>query len=134
MSLQLSPYLVFNGQTAEALEFYKSVFGGETQLMPFGAMGDSGEFPPDAIMHGQLTTEAGWTMMASDSTKPGDEVVRGGSTLCVWGEDLETATAQFDRLAEGGNVTTPLAKQVWGDTYGDLTDKFGIEWGFNIGA
>lgn len=134
MSNNLSPYLVFNGQTREALEFYREVFGGETRFMAFGDMGDPGEFPADGIMHGQLTTEAGWTIMAADSTKPGDEVVRGGSTLCVWGDDLDTLTAQFEKLSDGATVRTPLAKQMWGDTYGDLLDKFGIEWGFNIGA
>ena len=132
MSNNLSPYLVFSGETREALEFYRSVFGGKVEIMPFGAMGDSGDFPADAAMHGQLDTEAGWTIMAADSTKPGDAVVRGGSTMCVWGDELETLSQQFDKLAEGGTVTTALAKQTWGDTYGDLTDRFGIAWGFNI--
>ncbi|WP_153502570.1 VOC family protein [Cumulibacter manganitolerans] len=133
MAINFSAYLAFSGETPEALEFYKSVFGGTVDLNKFGEMGAGAGFDPDAIMHGQLTTDAGWTLMAADSTKPGDELVRGGSTLTLWGDEHETMEQQFKKLAEGGTIGTPLEKQMWGAVYGDLTDKFGITWSFNIG-
>lgn len=133
MTINVSPSLVFNGQAREAFEFYRSVFGGELSLNEFGPMGQEAGFPPDAIMHAQLVTAAGWSLMGDDSTKPGDEVVRGGSTIMVWGDDQATLEQQFAKLADGGTVGTQLEKQFWGDTYGDLTDKYGIGWGFNIG-
>lgn len=134
MSIHLSPYLVFSGESREALEFYKSVFGGELQMITFGSMGDPGEFPAEALMHGQLNTDAGWSLMAADSTKPDDEVVRGGSSLCVWGDNEQEMARQFEALSVGGTVSTPLVRQPWGDIYGELTDRFGISWGFNIGS
>lgn len=136
MSNNLSPYVVFNGQAREALEFWQSVLGGDVRIMTFGDMGapaeQLGDMPADFVMHGQLTTTAGWTIMAADSTKPGDEVVRGGMNLCVWGSDEETLARQFEAMSSGGTVNMPLEKQMWGARYGDLTDKFGISWGFNI--
>ena len=133
MAINFSAYLAFSGETPEALDFYKSVFGGTVELSKFGEMGTQAGFDADAIMHGQLTTDAGWTLMAADSTKPGDELLRGGTTLTVWGTDAETMTTQFNKLAEGGQIGTALEKQMWGAVYGDLTDKYGINWAFNIG-
>lgn len=127
----LSPYLVFNGNAREALDFYAEVFGGSPRVNTYSEFGIT-DMPAENLMHGQLTVTDGWTIMAADSTRPGDEVVRGGSTLCIWGEDVEGARAQFDRLAEGGTVNQPLEMQPWGDMYGDLTDRFGITWGFNV--
>lgn len=132
MSSTLSPYLVFNGQTREVLAFYASIFGGTPQFTTAAELGAPPDWPADAVMHGALTTDAGWTIMAADSTKPGDEVVRGGMNLTVWGDD-DAMRDQFERLAEGGTVNMPLAEQPWGAEYCDLTDKFGIGWGFNIG-
>ena len=132
MTIQVSPTLVFNGQAREAFEFYQSVFGGELSLNEFGPMGEESGFPPEAIMHAQLVTDAGWSLMGDDSTLPGDDVVRGGSSIMVWGEDQADIEQQFAKLSEGGTVNTPLEKQFWGDVYGDLKDKFGIQWGFNI--
>lgn len=132
MPSNVSPSIVFNGQARQAFEFYQSVFGGELSLNEFGPMGEEGGFPADALMHVMLTTDAGWSLMGDDSTLPGDEVVRGGSTIMVWGDDEPALSAQFAMLAEGGTIDNPLEKQFWGDTYGDLVDKFGIRWGFNI--
>lgn len=132
MTSQVSPSLVFNGQAREAFDFYKSVFGGELSLNEFGPMAEESGFPAEAIMHAQLVTEAGWSLMGDDSTLPGDEVVRGGSTIMVWGDDQATLEQQFAKLAESGTIGQPLEKQFWGDVYGDVTDRYGIQWGFNI--
>ena len=134
MAINFSAYLAFSGETPEALAFYKSVFGGTVDLNEFGEMGTQAGFDATAIMHGQLTTDAGWTLMAADSTKPGDELLRGGTTLTVWGDDKAAMEKQFAALAEGGTIGTPLDMQMWGAMYGDLTDKYGISWAFNIQA
>ncbi len=83
------------------------------------------------IVHANLKNEA-VTLMASDGMinqppKFGDNV-----SMSIQGQDREKLTEIFNKLAEGGKVNMPLAKQFWGDTYGMLTDKFGIHWMINI--
>lgn len=131
---KLSAYLQFNGQAREALEFYASVLGGTPRMVTFAEAGVEGLGDPQALMHGQLEIETGDVIMAADSTRPQDEVVRGGMNHILWGSDEATLRRWFDGLAEGGTVSTPMEQQMWGDVYGDLTDRFGVNWGFNVGS
>jgi PhnB protein len=134
MSLSLAPYLNFpQGVTREAMTFYQSVFGGKLDISTFGDYGMEG-MPADGVMHAQLAAE-GFVLMASDAM-PGSEDQWGGTRiyLSFFGDDLEKLTAWFNGLAEGGSVGQPLEKMVWGDTYGVLKDKFGLEWMVNISA
>lgn len=129
MTLTLAPYLNFPGNTREAMGFYQTVFGGELTISTFGEYGME---PSDGTMHAQLTLES-LVLMASDAM-PGAEDTWGGTRvyLALVGDDLEAATAWFDALAEGGSIGMPLEKQMWGDMYGILKDKYGLEWMFNI--
>jgi PhnB protein len=131
MGVTLNPYLHFDGTATEALAFYADVFGGATNVMTFGSMGMEG---PDAgkVMHGQLETDAGITLMCSDL--PHDmELSRGNDmTVSLSGDDAETLRGWFGRLSEGGAVETPLEKQMWGDEFGACTDRFGVHWLVNI--
>ena len=131
MSSLLNPYVNLRGQAREALEFYQGVFGGELAISTFGEFGMEGA-AADQVMHGQLDTPKGFTLMVSDAPEdmPGTE----GSniTICLSGDDVEDLTGYFHGLAEGGEVTTPLEKQMWGDLYGALTDRFGVDWMANI--
>lgn len=133
---KLNPYLMFHGDARAAVEFYRSVFGGELTLNTFGdfgmAGGDHGA-PEDGVMHSQLDTDLGFTIMASD-VPPGMETGSPATngTVSVSGPETEALTGYFQALGEGGNTTMPLEKMVWGDHYGQLTDKFGIDWMFNI--
>ncbi|WP_375430387.1 VOC family protein [uncultured Friedmanniella sp.] len=131
MSSLLNPYLNFRGQAREALDFYRSVFGGELSVSTFGEFGMEG-MPPDQVMHGQLTTPKGFTLMVSDT--PEQMPLHEGSsiTIAITGDDVEDLTGYFAALAEGGTITVALKKQMWGDRYGSVTDKFGIEWMANI--
>ena len=133
MSSQLNPYVNLRGQAREALEFYQGVFGGELAISTFGEFGMEGG-NADQVMHGQLDTPKGFTLMVSDAPEdmPGTE----GSniTICLSGDDVDDLTGYFHALAEGGQVTTPLEKQMWGDLYGALTDRFGVDWMANISA
>jgi PhnB protein len=135
MSAVLSPYLSFAGNARQAMEFYESVFGGELLLTTFGQFGmDMPGVDPDQIMHGQLNAAKGFVLMGSDT--PPDMQQPGGAsiTVCLSGTDIEDLRGYFEALGEGAEVSMPLQKQVWGDYYGQLTDRFGIPWMANISA
>ena len=134
MSISLAPYLNFaQGQTREAMTFYQSVFGGKLDISTFGDFHMEG-MPADGVMHAMLSCDS-FTFMASDAM-PGSENQWGGTRvyLTFFGDDLATLTGWFDKLAEGGSVGSALEPMPWGDTYGVLMDKYGLEWMFNISS
>ncbi len=132
MSVHLTPYISFDGEAREALDFYQSVFGGELSSNTFGEFGQAGTPIENLIMHGQLTSDQGFILMASD-TPPGMDRAPGRTvTLILHGDDEATMRGYWDALIDGGTVQVALDKQMWGDVYGELTDKFGIVWMFNI--
>ena len=129
---RINPYLGFTDQAREAMTFYHSVLGGELVISPFSDYGMEGP-ESDRVMHAMLTTEDGLVLMASDRTSDMPPVTVGDSVvLSLHGDDPEVLRGWFAALAEGGRVDTPLEKQVWGDEYGDLTDRFGMRWLVNI--
>ncbi|WP_337062749.1 VOC family protein [Kineococcus sp. G2] len=131
MASHLCPYVSLPGTAREALAFYRSVLGGEVSTSTFAEFGGAEGADPDGVMHGQLDTPSGFTLMVSDAM-PGMSSASGGNiALCLSGDDLEQLRGFFDGLAEGGKVTTPLEVQVWGDQYGALTDRFGVDWMVN---
>ena len=131
--LFLTPYLNFNGNTKEALEFYHQVLGGELRLQTFGETPGM-PVPPgyeDKIIHGHLQADD-LVIMASEG-RPGEQVSFGDNVhLSLQGADEAKLSGIFNSLSEGGKVTMPLAKQFWGDTFGSFTDKFGVHWQVNI--
>ena len=131
MSSLLNPYVNLRGRAREALEFYRGVFGGELTISTFGEFGMEGA-QADQVMHGQLSTPKGFTLMVSDAPE-GMPLAEGSNiTICLSGNDVDDLTGYFHALAEGGQVSTPLEKQMWGDHYGALTDRFGVDWMANI--
>lgn len=131
MSSRLNPYLSFAGDTKQAMEFYQDVFGGELVTNTFGEFGMD-NMPADGIMHSQLETPAGYTIMAADQM-PGSERQHGNdNTISISGDDEPELKGYWAKLAESGTVTMPMEKQMWGDTFGMLTDRFGIDWMINI--
>jgi PhnB protein len=131
MASRLNPYLSFDGNGREALNFYQSVFGGELTVNTFGAFGGDPSIA-DKVMHGQLETPAGYTLMASDIAPGMGELTPSTSiTISLSGDDQELS-GYFEKLSDGGRVTMPLEKQMWGDVYGQLVDKFGVSWMVNI--
>ncbi|MGW4207773.1 VOC family protein [Lentzea sp. NPDC004789] len=133
MATRLNPYLRFNGDARQAMEFYQSVFGGELRMNTFGEFGMQDSPQADQIMHAQLETESGYTLMASD-TPPGMPYNAGDTITISLSGDEEVLRTYFEQLADGGKIGTPLEKQMWGDEYGDLTDRFGVSWMVNIGS
>jgi PhnB protein len=134
---QLSPYLQFNGNCEQAMKFYQSVLAGELQINHFGDY-SSAEMPveeshKDKVMHSTLTSGS-LTFMASDGP-PGEQLTIGDNvSISIAGTDEAKLTEYFNGLAAGGTVTLPLARQVWGDSFGMLTDKFGVHWMVNISS
>ncbi len=128
----LNPYISFRDSAREAMEFYKDVFGGNLSLNTFGEYGDPNAPGADNIMHAQLETDSGFTLMASD-TPPGMEFNPGNNLkISLSGDDEQELRGYWDKLSEDGNVTMPLEKQMWGDLYGMCTDKYGVPWMVDI--
>ena len=122
----LVPYLFFPGNAAEALTFYRDVFGGELQLLTYEQFGRT-DGPGDAIAHGQLSGLV--DLFASDAAGDEDAVHIVGATFSLLGTaDSETLQQWFAALADGGNITDPLQKRPWGDFDGQVTDRYGIRW------
>jgi PhnB protein len=132
MASRLNPYLSFDSNARQAMEFYKGVFGGDLRLNTFGEYGAEGTPGADNIMHAQLETDRGFTLMASDSPpgmqrNPGDSI-----TISLSGDDADELRGYWDKLSDGGTVTMPMEKQMWGDEFGMCIDRFGVPWMVNI--
>lgn len=132
MASRLNPYLNFDSTTRQAMEFYRGVLGGELHISTFGEYGAPAGVDPDGVMHAMLETPAGFTLMASD-LPPGMELEAGGSmSISLSGDDEAELRGYWDGLSVGGSVTMPLEPQMWGDTFGMCTDRFGVNWMVNI--
>ena len=133
MASRLNPYLNFDGNAREAMEFYRDVFGGELRVNTFGEYGTEGP-GSDKIMHAQLETPSGYTIMAAD-TPPGTQRTSGDSiTVSLSGDDGAELRGYWDKLADGGQVTMPFEKQMWGDEFGMCTDRYGVPWMVDVVA
>ncbi len=133
MASRLNPYISFDGNARDAMEFYKGVFGGTLTMNTFGEYGAEGTPEADKIMHGQLETDSGYTLMGAD-TPPGMEFNPGDTvTVSLSGDDSGELRGYWEKLSDGGNVTMPLEKQMWGDEFGQCVDRFGVAWMVNIG-
>jgi PhnB protein len=133
MNCKLNPYINFNGNAKEAAEFYKTVFGGNLTMSTFKEGGMPIEPSEESkIMHAMLVADNGITLMVSDIPKgwvysPGTNV-----SVSLSGEDEAELKGYWDKLSQGAKIDQPLEKAPWGDTFGMLTDKFGIKWLVNI--
>jgi PhnB protein len=129
----LNPYLGFRDTAKEAMEFYQSVFGGELTTSTFAEF-QASEDPAerDKIMHSMLTTDSGLVLMAADTPNSMDYTPGTNHSISLSGEDEAELRGYWDRLSAGGNVTMPLERAPWGDTFGMCVDKFGISWLVNI--
>lgn len=136
MTVKLNSYISFNGNAKDAVEFYKSVFGGEVFMDTFGSFADKmpvSEGDEDKIMHAYLKGDNGIELMVSDT--PSDMSFQSGAqiSLTLNGDDEVKLKEYWNKLSEGGKVTLPLEKAPWGDTFGLVIDKFGINWMIDIG-
>ncbi len=133
MPVTLNPYLNFRNTTREAMEFYRSVFGGKLTISTFKELHASQDpAEDDLVMHSLLEGENGIMFMASDTPQRMEYRPGTNFSMSLSGEDEATLSRYFERLSEGGTVSMPLAKSAWGDTFGMLTDRFGVSWLVNI--
>ena len=132
MQSRLHAYLNFSGTAREAMEFYKSIFGGRLDVSTFKDYGLAQEpSEENKIMHSMLEADNGISFMASDvpSHMPQPQAT---TSLALSGDDKAELTDYFNKLAAGGTIQQPLMESPWGDTFGMLTDKFGVDWMVNI--
>ena len=139
----INPYLNFDGNAEEAMNFYKAAFGGEFMgpVMRWGTSPgcDEGQFQlsdadKEKVMHMALPISDGNVIMASDSIKGlGPSLSIGNNvTIAVGPDSRQEADRLFKNLSEGGQVQMPMADAFWGGYFGSFVDKFGINWLINV--
>jgi PhnB protein len=133
MTSRLNPYISFKDNARQAMEFYKSVFGGKLTVSTFAEAGMAQD-PSDAdkVMHSMLEAANGITFMGSDTPKHMGYRDGARVSMALSGDDDAELSGYFTKLAAGGTVNVPLGKAPWGDAFGMLTDKFGVDWLINI--
>jgi len=126
----LNPYLSFTDDAREAMEFYRSVFGGELTLSTFGEFPGMVQDPAEneLVMHAQLTTAEGLTLMGSDTPAHMAFERPANISLSLSGDDEGVLQGYWNALAEGGTVTMPMSETFWSPRFGMLTDRFGTSW------
>lgn len=133
----VNPYLNFGGHTEEVFNFYKSVFGGEFDVLArFGEMPEeyqTDKSQNDKIMHISLPIGGGSVLMGSDRPESYGPITKGDNFYVSIQADSEAeATKLFNGLSAGGQVTMPLEKSFWGAFFGMFNDKFGVQWMINF--
>lgn len=129
---KLNPYLSFHQNAREAMTHYQAVFGGDLRIDTFENFPDMGvpENELTLVMHSQLDTPDGLTLMGADTPSHMGYAAPQGATISVSvsGEDEARLEAIWSGLADGGSVTMPFETPPWGGRFGMLTDKFGVNW------
>ncbi|MFH8528553.1 VOC family protein [Streptomyces tendae] len=150
MSIKTTPHLNFRGQARAALEFYRSVFGGEVTIATYGDLGMPKELPgADGVVFGQVETAEGFRVMAYDIPgrtegpvdSKGSTHRENGSTVTtqpffvsVRGESLPEVEAYWENLSVGSVIVEPLASSAWSAGFGMLTDRFGVTWVLDVAS
>lgn len=132
MASRLNPYISFTDNARPAMEFYKDVFGGTLTMNTFGEYGAQDTPDADKIMHAQLETERGFTLMGADTPTGMDHTPGTNISVSLSGDDADELRGYWQKLSDGGTVSVPLEKQMWGDEFGMCVDRFGIGWMVNI--
>ena len=133
MSVTLNAYLFFPGNAEQAIAFYQQVFGGQVSITRVGDVDPTAEPEQRNLVINALLTGGDVTLRASDREDTSlDQQAR--VELSLIGTDDARLRELFDGLAKDGTVRTKLERQFWGDTFGAVTDKYGIGWQVNIGT
>jgi len=134
--MSVNPYLNFQGNCREAVEFYAKVFGtAPPRVTTFGEAPPNLAFPMDEatkslIMHAEIDV-MGTALMFSD-VPPGMSLVVGNNlSVTIQTKDAQDIRRWFNGMKDGGKVMMDLAPQPWAKLYGFVTDKFGVGWQFN---
>lgn len=136
MTVKLNSYISFNGNAREAMEFYQTIFGGEVFSDTFASYASDdmpvSEEDMDKTMHAYLKGDNGIELMGADA--PSSVPYNPGSRLSLTlnGDDEALLRTYWDKLADDGTIAMPLGNAPWGDTFGMLTDKYGVNWMIDI--
>lgn len=133
MASRLNPYISFQDNAKQAMEFYQSVLGGTLEVNTFGEFGGP-EADANKVMHGMLETPGGFTLMGADTPQGMQHNPGSNFAVSLSGDDGDELRGYWEKLSEGATVHVPLEKQVWGDEFGQLTDRFGVGWMVNVVA
>jgi PhnB protein len=131
--LGVEPYIAFNGNCEEAINFYKERLNGEILfLQRYGDSPMKGKAADDKVMHCLLKIGDS-TIMASDNMSDEENPLTVGNniSLAIGTDDVPKAEKMFEKLSDGGTVAMPMQETFWAERFGMLTDKFGINWMFN---
>lgn len=148
MTIATTTHLNFRGTAREALEFYRSVFGGEVTLATYGDMGMPAGVPgADRVVFGQVENADGFRLMAYDIPGAEEDLAatagmtsrENGATLTdrtffqsLRADSLEELSGYWTALAEGASIVEPLAASPWSPGFGMLTDRFGVTWVLDV--
>lgn len=134
MTFQTTTHLNFRGQAREALDFYRSVFGGERTIVTYGDLGATQDaVQAERVIWGQVASDQGFRIMAYDVQpekpwNPGENAFY----VSLRGTSPEEITAHWEKLRVGGSVLQPLGASAWSPLYGMLTDRFGVTWVMDV--
>ena len=136
--LQLDTYLFFDGNCADAMRFYERTLGGKLDMMTHGDSPMAAQMPPGSanrnrILHARLELDGGRLLMASDAMAGQPYEGMKGFSLSLIYPTVSEANRMFAALAEGGQITMPIAKTFWAEAFGMLVDRFGTPWMVNGG-
>jgi PhnB protein len=132
--VEVNPYITFNGNCREAIEFYKNALEATVLFsQTFGESPMSSMGPADKIVHCSMQIGDS-TVMMSDDPRPDAPSGGGNISLAIGLNDPERAKLFFGNLAEGGLIIMPLQKTYWAEAFGMVTDRFGIKWMVNCEA
>jgi PhnB protein len=133
MQSVLNPYLSFKDNAREAMEFYKSVFGGKLDMNTFKEYRASEDPSEDEkIMHSRLDAPNGITFMAADTPDRMEFSPGNTMSMSLSGDNEKELSGYYMKLSAGGTTVMPLEKAPWGDIFGMVTDRFGVAWMVNI--
>lgn len=131
--MQVNPYLLFNGNCSEALEFYEKTLGAKTEAkMTFAGSPAAEHAPPewgDKVLHGVIVI--GDTQVFVSDAPPGHYEEPKGLSLSLGLKDKAKGEQIFNALAENGKTTMPFQQTFWASGFGMCVDRFGIPWMVN---
>ena len=131
--MQLSPYLIFNGDCEQALKYYEQTLGANIESINKFAGSPSAEHVPadwsDKVLHATIKID-GNVLMASDAP-PGHYAQPQGISVAIGLNDRAKGERIFNALADGGTTTMPFQQTFWASGFGMCTDRFGIPWMVN---
>jgi len=130
---EITAYLHFKGEAREAMTFYKDCLGGELLFITVGETAMAAQMPAEIqgyIMHSVLKKD-NLTIYGSDMVRPGGINIGNHMSLFINCSSEEEINSVYTNLVKDGKPGQPLTEAFWGSIYGDLNDKFGINWMFN---